>query len=326
MSDKKIFDFSSLKISTVIKPKNKPILQVLEIGNNKYLLFLPLSGDLEIYNKLFVYQFSIPSNIHNDKISKVTELRNGLLITTSEDNNAKVLKVDYAEKKSEVIQTLEGHTSSVWMSLELSDGKVATCSNDKTKRIWNNDPATNQYNLFKILSTGYDEVAEMLETKNKILVTCSVFDAAFEVQLWNVETYEQIAVIENIATCGGRDLIQLTDDIICVNGSRDEEGLQFISISKRQKVKQLKDFNENKIDSFYFKDGTLLIGTGDADFENMDAPENYGTIKQYKFDEEKLELTEICQKEKCHTFPVLGFYELSNGDFVTYSREISIWK
>ena len=35
-----------------------------------------------------------------------------------------------------------------------------------------------QYEKFKILDTGEDDVGDMLETKNKILVTCSVFDAA----------------------------------------------------------------------------------------------------------------------------------------------------
>ena len=212
------------------------------------------------------------------------------------------------------------------MALELSDGRMATCSNDKTIRIWQTNPANNNFELYKVLSTDYDEVGEMLETKNKILVTCSVFDAAYQVQLWSVEKYEKIGVVEEIATCGGRDLIQLTDDILCVNGCRDEEGLQLISINKKEKVKHFKDFNSNKIDSFYVKDGTLLIGCGEANYDNFDDPSNFGNIKQYKFDEEKLEFTEICQKEKCHSLPVLGFYEMSNGDFVSFSREVVIWK
>ena len=327
MSSEQKKDFSSLQIFSVLKPKNKPILQFLEIGNNNYFLLLPLDGDIEIYSKkAFTFLLSIPKTIHSEKITRITELKNGFLVSTSEDHTAKILKIDYENKSYEEIQTLEGHTSRVWMSLELSDGKLATCSNDKTIRVWMKDPANNKYELFKSLSTGYDEVAEMLETKDKILVTCSVFDAQYQVQFWSVETYQQIGVVEEIATCGGRDLIQLTDDIICVNGSRDEEGLQLISISKKQKVKHLKDFNENKIDSFFAKDGTLLIGCGEADFDNFDDPKNFGTIKQYKFDENKLELTEICVKEKCHSFPVLGFYEMSNGEFVTFSTEINFWK
>lgn len=319
-------EFSSLKTASILRPKKSPILQFLGIGNNNYILLLPFEGDIEIYNKFLVFQFSISKDIHYDKITRVAELKNGLLVTTSEDNKISVLKMDYINKKYEVMQTLEGHTSSVWMALELSDGRMATCSNDKTIRIWQNNPANNNFELYKILSTGYDEVGEMLETKKKILVTCSVFDAQFEVQLWNVENYERIAVVEEIATCGGRDLIQLTDDILCVNGSRDEEGLQFISISKRQKIKQIKNFNDNKIDSFFVKDGTLLIGCGEANFENMDDPQNFGTIKQFKFDEEKVELIEISQKEKCHSFPVLGFYEMANGDFVSFSREVVFWQ
>ena len=320
------FVFSSLKIASVIKPKNRPILQILEIANNNYIMFLPLDGDIEIYNKFFIYQFSISKTIHKDKISRITELKNGFLVTTSEDKTINIIRVDYVNKNYEVIQTLTGHTSSVWMALELSDGRMATCCNDKTIRIWQANPVNNNFELYKVLSTDYDEVGEMLETKNKILVTCSVFDAAFQVQLWSVEKYEKIGVVEDIATCGGRDLIQLTDDILCVNGSRDKEGLQLISISKKEKVKHFKDFNSNKIDSFYVKDGTLFIGCGEANFDDFDDPSNFGNIKQYKFDEEKLEFTEISQKEKCHSLPVLGFYEMSNGDFVSFSREVIVWK
>ena len=76
--------------------------------------------------------------------------------------------MDYINKKYEVMQTLEGHTSSVWMALELSDGRMATCSNDKTIRIWQNNPANNNFELYKILCTGCDEVGEMLETKKNI--------------------------------------------------------------------------------------------------------------------------------------------------------------
>jgi WD40 repeat protein len=276
---------------------------------------------------LFKYEFFIPSNIHSDKINRITELKSGLLVTTSSDTTFNILKMDYKNKKYEVIQVLLGHTSSVWMCLELSDGNIATCSNDKTIRIWFNDTETNQYEPFKILSTDHDEVGEILETKNKILVTCSVFDACFQVQFWSVETYERIGIVEDIATCGGRDIIQLTDDILCVNGSRDEEGLQFISISQLQKVKHLKTFNDNNIDSFYkAKDGTVFIGFGYAERDTFDSPNNYGTIKQFRFDEKNIELIEICEKEKCHSFPVLGFYELSNGRFISFAKEIIVWK
>ena len=312
--------FSSSQISTVIKPNGIPTLQVLEIGKKKYIIILPSKGNLEIYSiKLFKYEFSIPSDIHSDKITRINELKSGLLVTTSEDCNINILKMDYKNKKHEVIQVLCGHTYTVWMSFELSDGNIATCSNDKTIRIWYNDIETKQYEPFKVLSTGLDEVGEILETKNKILITCSVFDAQYQVQFWDVTKYELIGIVENIATCGCKDIIQLTDDIICVNGSRDNEGLQFISISRLEKVKHLKNFY---VISFYkAKDGTVFMY-----FEDVDSPNNNGSIKQYKFDENKIELIEICEKPLCQSYPVIGFCELSNGDFLSFTSEIVVWK
>ena len=91
-------------------------------------------------------------------------------------------------------------------------------------------------------------------------------------------------------------------------------------------MKQLKDFNNNEIRGFYGKNGILFIGCGEANYDDYKDPTNFGTIKQYKFDEEKLELKELCVKEKCHSMPVVGFYVLSNGDFVSFSNEVIIWK
>ena len=180
---------------------------------------------------------------------------------------------------------------------------------------------------FKILDTGEDDVGDMLETKNKILVTCSVFDAAYEVHLWNISTYERIGIIEDIATCGYKDLIQITDDIVCVNGSRDEEGLQFISLSKMAKVNHIEDFNNNKIESLYTaKDGTIFIGYWEGSDENFNDPSNAGHIKQYKFNEKDIALTEIFEKNKAHNFYVLGFNQLSNGDFISFANDVKIWK
>ena len=319
--------FSKLKICSVIKPKGSIILQVLEIAN-KYILILPNKGDIEIYEiKLYKFLMILPNSIHTDRINRVTELKSGLLVTTSSDQTSIILKLDYDKKDYEEIQILIGHTSDVWMCLELSDGNLATCSNDHTIRIWFNNPETKQYEKFKILNTDDDDVGEMLETKNKILVTCSVFDASYEVQLWDISKYERIGIVEDIATCGCRDLIQLTDDIVCVNGSRDEEGLQFISLSKMAKVNHIQDFNDNKIESFYTaKDGTIFIGYGEGSDEDINDPSNAGHIKQYKFNENDITLTEICEKKKAHNFYVLGFNQLSNGDFVSYANDVKIWK
>ena len=330
MSEKEKEDeafFSKLKICCVIKPKCSIILQVLEIAN-KYILLLPDKGDIEIYEiKLCKYLMTLPETIHTDRINRVTELKSGLLVTTSSDQTVKILKLDYDNNDYEEIQILIGHTSDVWMCLELSDGNLATCSNDKTIRVWFNDPETKKYEEFKILSTDYDEVGEMLETKNKILVTCSVFDASYEVQLWDISKYERIGIVEDIATCGYKDLIQLTDDIVCVNGSRDKEGLQFISLSQMAKVKHFKDFNDNKIESFYTaKDGTIFIGYGEGSDEDINDPSNAGHIKQYKFNEKDITLTEICEKKKAHNFYVLGFNQLSNGNFVSFANDVKIWK
>ncbi len=76
--------FSKLKICSVIKPKGSIILQVLEIAN-KYILILPDKGEIEIYEiKLYNFLMILP-NSHEERINRVTEIKSGLLVTTSSD-------------------------------------------------------------------------------------------------------------------------------------------------------------------------------------------------------------------------------------------------
>jgi len=95
---------SKLKIASVIKTKGEAVIQVLEIKNNNYILFLPIDSDIEIYSKLFQYHFGISKSIHSKSITKVCELKNGYLVTTSKDETIKVLNVDYINKKYDIIQ------------------------------------------------------------------------------------------------------------------------------------------------------------------------------------------------------------------------------
>ena len=85
--------------------------------------------------------------------------------------------------------------------------------------------------------------------------------------------------------------------------------------------------NDNKIESFYTaKDGTIFSGDGEGSDENFNDPSNAGHIKQYKFNEKDITLTEICEKRKAHNFYVLGFNQLSNGNFVSFANDVKIWK
>ena len=315
------------KYQPMLTIKSNVSIQLLELPKN-HLLSLSKDSELEIYElQFFQKKLKIPNTIHSDTINRVTLLKKGNLVTTSSDKLINILSINLIDYKYEIIQTLIGHTLDVWMCLELSDGNLATSSNDKTIRVWFYNNEEKIYEPLQILDTSPDEVGEMIETKNKILITCSVFDAYYQVQFWDIEKYEKIGVVEEIATCGCNDLIQINDDIICVNGSRDEAGLQFISISKMELLKRDKGFNNNLIDCFYLlKDGSFLVGYGNAsDFNDFNNEDNSGSIQSYKVSDDGLNF-ELISEKKCHNYPVICILELNSGDVVSGSTEIIYWK
>ena len=203
------------------------------------------------------------------------------------------------------------------MCLELSDKNLASSSNDNTIIIWYFNKEEDLYEKLLILNTNPDIIVNFIETNNKILICSSFFNYNYHIQFWDIENYEKIGIIDNIIISRINNLIQFNNDIICVNGSENFEGLQFINISNMEIIK--KNFLNLNITSFYIlKDGSFLIG----DMEN----ENYGNLRLYNINNDNLEFEEICFKEKCHSYPILDIVQLENGDVITASNEIIIWR
>ena len=60
---------------------------------------------------------------------------------------------------------LEGHTNNIYDLIKLSNENLASCSGDKTIRIWN----TSNYECLKVLSGHSDWVKTILEFPKNIL-------------------------------------------------------------------------------------------------------------------------------------------------------------
>ena len=315
--------FSTYQKITIIKPPLKNTLQILPLPKN-YFLLLHSDSTITIYTPIFYkLLLTIPNTIHFNEINKVTLLKNGKIITSSSDKTLNLISIDYSIPKYNILQCLIGHSLDVWMCLELSDENLASSSNDKTIRIWYFNNEENLYEELLILDTNPDIIVDFIETKNKILICSSFFNINFHIQFWDIEKYEKIGIIDNIISSKIRNLIQFNDDIICVNGSGHLEGLQFISISNMEILKQDYFLNLNITSFIILKDGSFLIGEGKSD--NNDN-ENYGNLRLFNFTIENLEFEEVCFKEKCHSYPILDIVQLDNGDIITASREVIIWR
>ena len=309
--------FSSYQKTTIIKQPLIKTLQILPLPKN-YILLLNSNSTITIYTPIFYnLLLTIPNTIHFNQINKVTLLKNGKIITSSSDKTLNLISINYSLPKYYILQCLIGHSLDVWMCLELSDKNLASSSNDNTIIIWYFNKEEDLYEKLLILNTNPDIIVNFIETNNKILICSSFFNYNYHIQFWDIENYEKIGIIDNIIISRINNLIQFNNDIICVNGSENFEGLQFINISNMEIIK--KNFLNLNITSFYIlKDGSFLIG----DMEN----ENYGNLRLYNINNDNLEFEEICFKEKCHSYPILDIVQLENGDVITASNEIIIWR
>ena len=315
--------FSSYQKTTIIKQPLIKTLQILPLPKN-YILLLNSNSTITIYTPIFYnLLLTIPNTIHFNQINKVTLLKNGKIITSSSDKTLNLISIDFSIPKYNILQCLIGHSLDVWMCLELSDENLASSSHDKTIRIWYFNNEEKLYEELLILDTSPDIIGDFIETKDKILICSSLFYISYHIQFWDIEKYEKIGIIDNILSSGIRNLIQINDDIICVNGSGNFEGLQFISISNMEILKQGCFFDLNITSFIILKDGSFLIGEGKS---NNNENENFGNLRLFNFNIENLEFEEVCFKEKCHSYPVLDIVQLDNGDIITASREVIIWR
>ena len=72
---------------------------------------------------------------HSSWIASFTQLNDGRIITCSEDNTMKIIKL-IGEDKYQIEQTLQEHTNDVRKVIEIKENELISVSRDKTMKIW----------------------------------------------------------------------------------------------------------------------------------------------------------------------------------------------
>ena len=152
------------------------------------------------------------------------------------------------------IQNIKAHSGSVKKILELKNGKIASCSDDKTIKIWN----FSDNNL--ILEKTFDKynttgISNILELNNNIMVSCP--DGNGSVIFWNMNNSEIIAEIKEI-NCNfcWNELKKLSEKIIIVGG---EENIYLISVEKYNILNKY-NINSGCYSICVFLNGIILTG------------------------------------------------------------------
>ncbi len=242
-------------------------------------------------------------NAHDDDIQYVDIKDENNFVTCSYDKSIKT----WIKKENKFIINInikEAHSGAINKVIYNSKGNLISCSSDNSIKIW--EKKNNTYLNIKILyHSSFIQSILLLEDKN-ILISSGADGTKF----WDINNnYKETMYFEDIYTGWNNALERIDDDRIIVHDS--SINLKIISISKKQIIEIIKfDFQPWGFKSIKDK-GIFLVG-GTSDTINIYRNDNYKLIK-------------IIQN--AHSNDILGFIELKNNLFASYSKDntIKIW-
>jgi len=189
--------------------------------------------------------------------------------------------------------TFKGHSEEVKCLIELEDGTLASCSNDKTIKFWNHKGECIQ------TLQGHQSVVSIIELKDGTLAS-GFFDAT--IKLWNRKG-EYIQTLQGeIGTV--RPIIELKDGILASCGSWNS--VIDLWNRKGERIQTLQGHTGTVRSLIEFKDGTLASGSDD---------------KTIKFWNRKGECIQTLQG---HTHWVSSLTELKDGTLASGSWDTTI--
>ena len=144
------------KLKEIIKNKDNQI-KLLEDELNQYKEINNLYNDFNIQSKKPLHKL----NYHTDNVICSTVLKDGRFVTWSEDRSI----IIYNNKTFQPDITIKEHSSDVYNVIQLSSGDLASCSDDKTIKIYNING--NEYKVLQILIYHTSYVYKIIELRNK---------------------------------------------------------------------------------------------------------------------------------------------------------------
>ena len=298
--------------------------------------------DYNLHNN-FNVQFRL--QYHKDTILCATVLKDGRFATCSADES--IIIYDNKTFKPDLI--IKEHNGGINYIFQLSTGMLATCSKDRTIKIFY--IKNNNYDVFQILNNHKESVNKIIELNNKKLVSCSA-DSSVIFYSSNNDKYIQEFQINTDKSCWC--LIQTKDNEICyyISGG----SIIFYNLIDKRIMKRIDLFfiaNGYNFMNMITKDLLLITGekkisiinvnkynivriinVSDSSHINVSCKLNeniiltgdyYGKIKQWKIEGDNLIL--ISTKENAHNKGIHSLIKLNDGHILSGSSDgvIKIW-
>ena len=259
-------DVSKIQVATTITTKYKIIS--LCILKDKRLVSGDFYGSIEVYDKSYQTQFHI-EHAHDDGVLSLCALRNGELLSGGKDNLIKVWRIN--QDDFYIIDTLYGHTESVWKIIELKDGRISSCSDNEIR-------IRNDYRCIKTLKVY--SLISIIEMNNFIISSHGPL-----LRIWDESTYECIQTIKSVKCLSENGLAKLNDNTVIVGG----DSVIYLVDIKTYQINQFQDKSLGNIWCLYANgDGLVLIGNREGEILCYDSSSNQIIFKN-KFHNEGIE-------------------------------------
>ena len=177
-------DFSKFQCESVIKPhqQDKVSINSLCLTHNGRIASSFSDKTIRVYNPI-TYECDIIIKGHKDSVLFLSLLNNGYLVSSSEDKAIKVWEI--GKRHYQCIKTLVGHRDGVSKVVELSSGRIGSCS-FREIRIWSISP----YNFLEALYGHLSSVNSIIELTNTNYIVSGGDGEDETLRFWNSLDYK----------------------------------------------------------------------------------------------------------------------------------------
>ena len=286
-------------------------------------------------------------NFHINSVNCLAVLNDGRLVSGSDDKNIIIYnKMTY---KPDVI--IKEHKSHVHYITQLSEGILASCSYDKTIKLF--IIKGNKYKTLQTLNYHSNSIYKVLELKNKYLVSCSEdksiifyfkdnskykldykkiingscrtitqtkeneisylenFNNNYNIYFFDLNERKIKSSISNINSTGSLGSFNMITKDLLVIGGKNN--ISIININEYKLIRIIEVTNSSIYGFCMLNENIFLTG------------DNNGKIRQYKVNGDNLTL--ISTKENTHGDNINALIKIGNGHVATCSsdKSIKIW-
>ena len=294
-----IVDINNIINIKTINERSKFVTSLLLLSDGR-LASCSRDKTIKIYDIKNNYHCDITLEGHTDCVTYISQLYNNILISCS-SHTIKIWSITQSSYQCDYTIN-NAHNDYIWKVIPLTNNRIASCSGDKTIKIWNSN---HPYNLINTLNGHTDDVRSIIQLKDKDILISESDDNTL--RKWNLLTYQCDKIINNV-WCYKNSLLEIDNNRIIVGGIGI---ITIVNISNDIIEHQIENDKLSYVYSFVqLRDGNILCGC-----EN-------GLICLYDI---KLNTLSFREKE-IHYSEVYCLLNLNKYQFISCSFEIKVWE